>query len=1060
MNADNEQMAGIFRALTQIMSKGKVQAEELRGQLGDRLSGAFQLMAKAIGVTTGELNEMLEAGEVMADRETILAFAETFNSEFGDQLPEALETASAKIGRFRALLDEMRIRFAEGGFIDAFIEGLDRVNGFLDSREGEDFFESLGAAAGRFVGFLNNVADNIELVMRAFQALFALKVIQFFNALRFQFASAVAGATAGRGAVNALTISLLRFGQTGRGPFAAGARAAGGSLLVFRGAAIRAATAVRSLWMALGGIPGIIVGAIAFLLPNLFGNMLGSVDLVNSALSRHERLLNRIRSRYVEATEAGTDWSDTLEDISVAEARANLRDLEAGFDQAVGNIEGQLGRLRRAASFSNSGDRVALNTVVRMVGTLRDGRITVDQFSSALNRISEEATSPAFDEFRRSVQEYIENAANAEEQTEAAAAVIRVVTGEATDADRALLGLARAADDANVAMATGDAEAYAEAIGSIEDAIPDLKDLREFREEQEKLAAAFAEAEAAASSFAERADARAAYDAALDSLSDERVNNFDYDSVVDRIAPATADSIARLELERELRSAADYLQEAGAEYLTQTNLMLASMVGPEAALGIVQNPNGALSAEQSASTGGASTGAQAIAFASAAAGKSDVQVQLETELARLAADRAEAQREFNAQIDEANAAREFELGLEGESARQAEIARALREAETEAANEGVRLSADRRAEIERTVGAQFDQEETARRLELIEQERLNLARLRGEQETEAQFIQRRAREANIDLLSEEGERYAEILRQVYAVEQATRDREESERNLNALQEQRRIIMEQMELANQEGDGEAYTALREQLVGINDELLVAIDRMIAFYQAMGGAEAEAAIMRLRQVKDTVSDTSTESGILRTQIKRTFANEVTSAVDKFGKAVAQGENFFKAAGQAFRQFAADFLRQISLMIIRTLILRALGVPVGGGAGGGGIMSQLFGGSELHEGGEVGSGGAPRAVSASWFTNAKRYHNGGMPGLGSREVPAILEKGEEVLTRDDPRHAANGGGGSKPNVKIVNAIDPAEFLSKALDSPDGEEAILNFFRANPDAVKGAMS
>ncbi len=40
---------GALRAVGQMMSKGKVSAEELRGQLGERLPGAFQIAARAMG---------------------------------------------------------------------------------------------------------------------------------------------------------------------------------------------------------------------------------------------------------------------------------------------------------------------------------------------------------------------------------------------------------------------------------------------------------------------------------------------------------------------------------------------------------------------------------------------------------------------------------------------------------------------------------------------------------------------------------------------------------------------------------------------------------------------------------------------------------------------------------------------------------------------------------------------------------------------------------------------------------------------------------------------------
>lgn len=62
-----DQMDGVFLALGQMISKGKVQAEELRGQLGERLPGAFDMAAKAMGVTTAKLDDMLKKGQVTAE---------------------------------------------------------------------------------------------------------------------------------------------------------------------------------------------------------------------------------------------------------------------------------------------------------------------------------------------------------------------------------------------------------------------------------------------------------------------------------------------------------------------------------------------------------------------------------------------------------------------------------------------------------------------------------------------------------------------------------------------------------------------------------------------------------------------------------------------------------------------------------------------------------------------------------------------------------------------------------------------------------------------------------
>ena len=63
MGLSAEQQSGALTALEQIVSKSTVSAEELRGQLGERLPGAFQIAARAMGVSTEELDRMLRGGE-------------------------------------------------------------------------------------------------------------------------------------------------------------------------------------------------------------------------------------------------------------------------------------------------------------------------------------------------------------------------------------------------------------------------------------------------------------------------------------------------------------------------------------------------------------------------------------------------------------------------------------------------------------------------------------------------------------------------------------------------------------------------------------------------------------------------------------------------------------------------------------------------------------------------------------------------------------------------------------------------------------------------------------
>lgn len=78
--------------------------------------------------------------------------------------------------------------------------------------------------------------------------------------------------------------------------------------------------------------------------------------------------------------------------------------------------------------------------------------------------------------------------------------------------------------------------------------------------------------------------------------------------------------------------------------------------------------------------------------------------------------------------------------------------------------------------------------------------------------------------------------------------------------------------------------------------------------------------------------------------------------------------------------------------------------------------------------HTGGTVGGGGMQRMVSAANFVNAPRYHNGGIAGLKPNEVPAILEKGEQVI----PKNGAAGGAVTVNfNIQAVDGRSVQEML-----------------------------
>jgi len=99
LNFTAEQTKGIFKALTQIMSKGKVQAEELRGQLGEHLFGAFELVAQGMNETTESLDALLKKGQI-SSADLITSLPKALIEAYGEALPRAMVTGRAEFQRF------------------------------------------------------------------------------------------------------------------------------------------------------------------------------------------------------------------------------------------------------------------------------------------------------------------------------------------------------------------------------------------------------------------------------------------------------------------------------------------------------------------------------------------------------------------------------------------------------------------------------------------------------------------------------------------------------------------------------------------------------------------------------------------------------------------------------------------------------------------------------------------------------------------------------------------------------------------------------------------------
>lgn len=164
MGLSVEQTEGALLAVTQMISKGKVQAEELRGQLGERLPGAFQIAARSMGVTTAELDKMLETGQVLAV-DFLPKFARQLSQEVAPEVEAASQSMQASVNRLANAWTGLKQNMAQSGASDgigwfarafgndmqAFSEAMERAR-----KGGGGFFrqwnDGMGMMIGRAVG--------------------------------------------------------------------------------------------------------------------------------------------------------------------------------------------------------------------------------------------------------------------------------------------------------------------------------------------------------------------------------------------------------------------------------------------------------------------------------------------------------------------------------------------------------------------------------------------------------------------------------------------------------------------------------------------------------------------------------------------------------------------------------------------------------------------------------------------------------------------------------------------------------------------------------------------
>ena len=320
-----------------------------------------------------------------------------------------------------------------------------------------------------------------------------------------------------------------------------------------------------------------------------------------------------------------------------------------------------------------------------------------------------------------------------------------------------------------------------------------------------------------------------------------------------------------------------------------------------------------------------------------------------------------------------------------------------------------------------------------------------------ERQTDANVKQRQATVAQIEATQREAELYGLTADQIATVTAARTE-------------------EAIAMARAGGAYEDQIAYMEEELRLQKELADAKERVQLKSLVSGTDEGR---RKQNEAKQALLDRALAAGDIDEKTYKQASDKLKSTVDdmdEFAKKAAQSmqqsfaDFLFDPFAQGTKSMLRSFVDMIRRMVAEALaanILKSLFGNMGKDGKIGGIVGAGIAAMGFHEGGKVGEPGAEsftRVVSPSLFSRAQRFHGGGLVG---DEVPAILKKGEMVLTKEQQRGVAAAQGAPAPaqNIRIVNAFDTS-VIGNYLGSSAGERIILNAVQRNAGAMRQALA
>ncbi|CAM6638222.1 Phage tail tape measure protein [Escherichia coli] len=391
MGLSTDEINGILKAFEQMASKGKIQAEELRGQLGDRMAGAFQLFARSLGMTTEQLDAAMKNGKVLS--KDVLP---KVSAEMGRMIDKAggwekiINSTQTQLGRLsNSWNNNLALMF--DGSQEGLTDFTRSLTNLLNSLGGQS--KNLGEHFGDLMKSMSNGIDDLTTISYRVQGFFDRVTLAYRELNDTQKAVA-------DGIANGL-LSALK-GLAGIVAVRSGIGAVGGIWSLIRAistlgnVANTAAGRINSRSGSVEGGKGKLSVADAITKVMIVGM---ATDVINSIVKPfYERQMSKsdnpidkvVRSKVEPTDQALSGDMNSLAAVLWAMVQGKSKDVPQFSPQALNNLKGRVETFTQDLKVIKPSVNIQSQTINITTQTVLDGKVIDERTTSHINRMQED----------------------------------------------------------------------------------------------------------------------------------------------------------------------------------------------------------------------------------------------------------------------------------------------------------------------------------------------------------------------------------------------------------------------------------------------------------------------------------------------------------------------------------------------------------------------------------------------------------------------------------------------------------------------------------------------